>query len=207
MSKFLNYTIWICVAILLVVNVFFIYHARVNKYSDEMGQTEQATDLIKFKNLEKEMKAIFSNEYQYLPSELIIDDIKGNKHELTEIIKENTFVLWYPQHNCSLCFQNSLDQFLDLAHQGRKAIILSTKLGVRDLYFFKKKYNIDVPCYVVKDYSPSYPFKDSTVPLFFNLSNNMQISNVWIHNAKFDEIADEYFKMQERLILSSSLPD
>ncbi len=66
------------------------------------------------------------------------------------------------------------------------------------MYFFKKKYNIDVPCYVVKKYSRPYPFQEYTGPLFFSLSEDRKISNLWIHNTEFEEVAEEYFKMQER---------
>ncbi len=198
MSKFLNYTIKTCIVILLIMNVFFIYNARGKKYSENKVQQEQAVDMIKFQNLEKEMKAMFLNGYLSLPAELMIEDVRGNEQKLTEILDGNTFVLWYPQHNCSLCFQNSLDRFLNYARKGRKAIVLSTKLGVRDMYFFKKKYNIDVPCYVVKKYSRPYPFQEYTGPLFFSLSEDRKISNLWIHNTEFEEVAEEYFKMQER---------
>lgn len=198
MSKFLNYIIKICVVILLVMNVFYIYVAKSKKHLEDKIYQEQAADMVKFQNLEKEMKAMFENDYLYLPTELIIKDVKGNEQKLTDVLEGNTFVLWYPQHNCSLCFQNSLERFLSYARKGRKAIVLSTNLGVRDLYFFKKKYNIDVSCYVVKKCPQPYPFKEYTHPLFFNLSGDLQISNLWIHNAKFKEISEEYFKMQER---------
>lgn len=167
MSKFLNYTIKTCIVILLIMNVFFIYNARGKKYSENKVQQEQAVDMIKFQNLEKEMKAMFLNGYLSLPAELMIEDVKGNEQKLTEILHGNTFVLWYPQHNCSLCFQNSLDRFLNYARKGRKAIVLSTKLGVRDMYFFKKKYNIDVPCYVVKKILPAIPVSGIYRPSVF----------------------------------------
>lgn len=180
-------------------NECFLYiQCEREKYSENKVQQEQAVDMIKFQNLEKEMKAMFLNGYLSLPAELMIEDVRGNEQKLTEILDGNTFVLWYPQHNCSLCFQNSLDRFLNYARKGRKAIVLSTKLGVRDMYFFKKKYNIDVPCYVVKKYSRPYPFQEYTGPLFFSLSEDRKISNLWIHNTEFEEVAEEYFKMQER---------
>lgn len=86
MSKFLNYTIKTCIVILLIMNVFFIYNARGKKYSENKVQQEQAVDMIKFQNLEKEMKAMFLNGYLSLPAELMIEDVKGNEQKLTEIL-------------------------------------------------------------------------------------------------------------------------
>lgn len=198
MSKLLNYTIKVCVVILVIMNVFYIYYSKNQKHTEMKEQQEQAMKMIDSQNLERELKEKFLYEYSYLPLGLVVEDVKGNKQELIKVLKGNSFVLWYPQHNCSLCFQSSLDQFLDFSRKGGKAIVLSTHLGVRDLFFFKKKYNIDVPCYVVKECTQPYSIEEYINPLFFNLSEDMQISNLWIHNPKSEDIAKEYFKMQER---------
>lgn len=197
MRRFLNYLIVCCVVILVVINISFLYF-KGQRHVETKEKQEQMMDIVDFQKLENEMEVKFSHEYSYLPLELVVEDIKGNEHKLINLLEGNTFVLWYPQHNCSLCFQSSLDQFLDFSRSGGKAIVLSTNLGIRDLFFFKKKYNIDLPCYVVKKSMQAYPLEKYTNPLFFNLTKDMQISNVWMHNPKFEEIAKEYFNMQKR---------
>ncbi len=180
--------IQIGIILLLLANIMIFISMKRNSYKENPYNT----NIMKLPE-----ENTFANKYNYskFPLDIKVTSTDGKTMPLQNIIKENTIVMWYPQHNCTLCLRNSLEQFLQTAKY-LNSILLSTYLTPRDLIFFSKKYNISIPCFSIKEINP--PFKNWEVPVFFNLAPNGIITNIWVHNPEFENISTSYFEMQLR---------
>lgn len=192
----MKYVIRIGVFFLFVTNILLLYLLNRN---ERQSYIRNEVEFSRFRKLEKESAFAWGNERVRFPLDLELMTLDGKPVRLQDTLKNPAFVMWYPQHNCTLCFRKNLDLFLDVAKSNPDAVILSTKLTVRDLFFFAKKYDISVPCFAVKDERSDYPFREYSSPLFFNLDTRGVVDRLLVHNPDFDIIAEAYFSMQKKI--------
>lgn len=152
----------------------------------------------RLKNVESKFLYSLRNNNEYFPLDINLVTLNGKLLHLLDTLHSETLILWYPQHSCTLCFKENLEYFLRVSEYFENAFIISTHLSVRDLFFFRKKYNINLPCFVVKQTECNYLFKDRKDPLFFVLDLEGKVNSVLEHDADLSEISRLYFEQLER---------
>ena len=90
---------------LLLVNVLLLFCLKLNK---RQVVSEEDKEILQ---LEKDCMFMYEYNNKNFPLETKLFSIEGKETSLNEIMTGNTFIMWYPQHNCTLCFRESLDQF------------------------------------------------------------------------------------------------
>ena len=90
---------------LLLVNVLLLFCLKLNK---RQVVSEEDKEILQ---LEKDCMFMYEYNNKNFPLETKLFSIEGKETSLNEIMTGNTFIMWYPQHNCRLCFRESLDQF------------------------------------------------------------------------------------------------
>lgn len=117
--------------------------------------------------------------------EIMLKSLAGNSSK---------FVLRYSELHCSSCVEKQVALFNKVINVigEDNVLILSSYTNNRDLLLFKRMNQIKLPVYNIKDADLGIPAEGANSPIFFVLSKNLKISNVFLPLEYDPDLTQQY---------------
>ncbi|UYQ95267.1 hypothetical protein MKQ68_09175 [Chitinophaga horti] len=184
---------------LLLFAGLIAYGAKKLASSDKVRQESVTTVKSAIGNLENVTKEII--RYSDLPfdTELAITTNENVLTRLSRVVNtaDTTFILLYPGHNCSLCFQEDMNRVKALGKEigMNRIVLLTTALTQKELFFFLKNHDIAFNGYVVTARGEHPLLANIDRPAFFMLTPGKLVASLFVPDPDFPGLSDAYLDM------------
>jgi len=127
--------------------------------------------------------------------DLVVSTQNGDEVSMKTLVGSSSkFVLRYSELHCSSCVEKQILLFNKVVDRigEDNVLIISSYTNNRDLLLFKRMNQIKLPVYNIKDANLGISAEGADSPIFFVLSNNLRVSNVFLP-LEYDPILTEEY--------------